>query len=136
MTHVIIGTCLMLLGWGRAIDEYAGLPICDETGQYCTTNMLGDAVEVPGTGLCYLSAPYADPSYDFLWCEPVHVGGVDVVTPCAADITAKADAPYAFRAYWAEQDCPEWFRGWLCEVENVCTPADELAELCTEDPSP
>lgn len=134
-THVIIGTCLTLLGWGRAMDTFAGLPICDETGQYCTTSMLGDAVELPtAPGQCYLKAPLTDPYYDWLWCQPVHVGGIDVMTPCAGDIIAKADAPYAFRLHWAEAECPEWARGWLCELEDVCTPADELAELCEASP--
>jgi hypothetical protein len=106
--YVLIGSCLKLFGWGLALDTYAQLPWCDSTGQYCTTSILGDAMEVPGTDdECWLPAPITDPWYDAWWCQPVTVQDAQVSTPCTADAVAKADAPYLYRLHWAKLACPD-----------------------------
>lgn len=94
---IILGTCLELLGWSRAMNVFAELPWCpydhpygyDGDYQGCTTSMLGDGYQLPSDPeKCWLPAPVTDPYYDFLWCRSVSVDGVVVTTPCTGDFTA------------------------------------------------
>lgn len=152
-SHVLLRACLELVGVNVAIDTYADVPWkpdgqpwwdCDNGG--CTETMMGGPVEY-APGQCFLPVSMADPYYDFLWCQDVAIvldnGPVHVATPCTGDagLLSNAETPYALRLYWAEKECPPIFAQLgFCTVDNVCTPADVIAEDCTctaaEEPCP
>lgn len=141
--HILLGTCLYLLGANLAIDTYGGLPFYNngyDCSAGCSLSHMGGPIEY-ATGQCYLPVLYDDPYYATyldLWCHDVIIsstnGPVTVKTPCASDpnLVTSEDAPYAIRVYWAQWNCPPAFqaRG-MCTVENVCTAADKLHGDCT-----
>jgi hypothetical protein len=149
ITHILLGSCIELLGTNLAIDAFGVPRVCagyTGTGTCGTTAMIGGPVEY-AAGHCYLPLPLDDayysalgPNEESLWCQAVSVendnGPVTAHTPCGTDpgivdVDDTLEIPYGIRAYWAEQLCPPFFRPWLCEVENVCTAQDKLNGDCT-----
>lgn len=134
----ILGTCVEVIGWSAIMDAY-GIPIICANDPNCgSTSMFGDAhaLAVDPTR-CWLQVHPEDSFYDFLWQQQVTVNGVVTTTPGMNEFTAKPDAPYVYRAQWAEDACPPYFvsQGW-CTVENVCTPADVTAGAGCTPPVP
>ncbi len=150
-SHLLVGSCVELLGVNLAIDTYGVSVVCASPGLVCnggvcvpdpslpcgTTTMWGGPIQY-APDQCYLPLPFNDSYYDFLWCQSVAInignGPIGVETPCQSDpdIIAGSDAPYGVRVNWAEIACPIEFREWnFCAVENVCTAQDKLNGDCT-----
>lgn len=149
-SHIVIGTCLQLIGVNLAIDAYGGLPFYNngvDCSSGCTLSHMGGPIQVGE--VCFLPVLMSDPYYSEyldLWCQDTSIPGangpVAVRTPClgGTDVVLPADAPYDVRVAMSWSECPQWMRDIEFCSGNVCTAADKLAELCTctaaEEPCP